>query len=173
MHEKLGIHMGNDVRIPSEMNPDGFYEDEAFIRLNKFLLYGQMYFNVWVEEVQRKIGIRNHRGVSWGFKDPDVWYLMGIFMGLIPNLRFVICVREMELVTESIVRCWNNRTPTNSPLLGTWTIERAKRAWFERNMIFQNTLKGNPNVLKIEYHKEHKPDEEIIKQFHDKWGNEL
>ena len=171
MHEELGIHMGNDFRVQNELNPGGFYEDEAFIRLNKFLIRNQMHFSVWALEMQRKIEICNSRGVSWGFKDPDIWLLLGFFIGVIPNLRIVVCVRDMDLVVKSIVKNWNNRVPHATPIAGIWNKERAERAWFERNMILSNQLKHNPNVLTIEYHKELKPDEEIIKQFKDRWGD--
>ena len=162
LHEKLNVHMGSDFIVPDEANPGGYYEDEAFIRLNKFLLRDKMSFPVWAEEIQRKIDIRNHRGISWGFKDPDLWCLLGFYIGIIPNLRIIVCVRDMELVVKSFIRLWGDQA---------WPEEQVKEMWVERNAVIGNTLNGNPNVVAIAYNEERKTDDEIIKQLAEKWGN--
>jgi hypothetical protein len=129
LHEKLGIHMGSNLRKPNDRNPKGFYEDVQFCVMNQRLLdawfsqlkvkkpwlrwtgglqiahegcYGS---KSWQKSYQLLMENRRASKRPWGIKDPciaHVWPLMKD----VKFTRIIRCRRSKQAIVASIQRCY-------------------------------------------------------------------
>ena len=119
---RFGVYMGpeNVLKVSAEDNRDGFWEDDAFVKLNDEILH---YFSgAWDAPpvVERgwehaagllPIGrrakrlLRMRRGLSvWGWKDPRTSLTLPFWKRLIPGLKTVVCLRHPGEVAQSLNR---------------------------------------------------------------------
>lgn len=119
-----GLHLiGRDTEeliSAAEDNPEGFWENRAIVACNDELL--EATGGSWdnpptlppqgaddprvasvVEAAETALaGLREHR--RWGFKDPRLCLTAPFWLDLLPDLRFVICVRHPLEVALSLKR---------------------------------------------------------------------
>lgn len=117
-----GLDLGpsNKLMGPHESNPEGHWENLGFFSINESLL--SHFGGAWDNPPKLKSGweydpglepivenaMRHLKGFSnrpqWGWKDPRTTLLLLFWKSLIPNLRFVICVRSPLEVANSLAR---------------------------------------------------------------------
>lgn len=117
-----GLDLGPSERFlpANEFNPSGYFENEGFVNIDEALLThlegswdnppifkeGWEYdpsFGQIVQETRSLL--KTFSGSSqWGWKDPRTTVLLPFWKLLIPDLRFVICIRSPLEVAKSLAR---------------------------------------------------------------------
>lgn len=120
----LGVYLGPQrelIEARGENNPKGFYENRAFVRLNAELL--QSAGGIWkqppslppgwerdpaLEHVRERAAamLESTFGGAplWGWKDPRSALTLPFWQTLLPNMRYVVCVRNPLDVAASLAR---------------------------------------------------------------------
>ena len=117
-----GLELGTTDQLvePLDDNPLGFFESKGFLKINQNLLAhfgGSLYDPPCLEEGweykpsleqiidEAKSLLKTFsKNSQWGWKDPRTTILLPFWKSLIPNLRFVICVRSPLDVAKSLAR---------------------------------------------------------------------
>jgi hypothetical protein len=120
--QRCGLALGSDGNLvgASDSNPKGHFEHPGFLDLNDSLLkhLGGSWENPpdlragWEQDASLKVLVhdaelllRSFSGYShWGWKDPRTTILLPFWRKLIPNLRFVICLRNPLAVARSLAK---------------------------------------------------------------------
>ena len=115
-----GLYLGpsEGIMAASESNPRGHWENWDFVRINELLLshHGGAWDNPpslkadWerdpsLEEIvgEARLLLKSFSDNSpWGWKDPRATLLLPFWRSLIPDLRFVICIRSPIEVAKSL-----------------------------------------------------------------------
>jgi GT2 family glycosyltransferase len=115
-----GLDLGPPERLlaPQGDNPLGFFENAEFLRINDALLahFGGSWRNPpvladgWEQDFSLAPLFQEARNLvdsfsqspRWGWKDPRTTILIPFWKSLIPDLRFVICVRNPLEVAQSL-----------------------------------------------------------------------
>ena len=115
-----GLYLGPDDRMfgPNDGNPDGHFEHIGFLQLDEGLL--SHFGGSWERPPRLNPGWQNDVALTkfvseakalvdsfpvdspWGWKEPRTTLLLEFWKSLIPNLRFVICVRNPIDVAGSL-----------------------------------------------------------------------
>lgn len=118
MLHRIGISMGSNLLPSDGFNPNGYFEDEDFLWINKGILEnaeGTWYVPPTVEEMikggekfadaicktvedKRKKAGRN----LWGWKDPRNSLTCWSYMKEIPDARFIVVVRNLADIKLSL-----------------------------------------------------------------------
>lgn len=116
----LYLGAGDQMYGPNEGNPDGHFEHTGFLQIDEELL--RHFGGAWESPPQLNIGWQNDPALSrlvsaaralirsfpdgstWGWKEPRTTILLEFWKMLVPNLRFVICVRNPLDVANSLAR---------------------------------------------------------------------
>ena len=129
---RFGVYMGpeNVLTVSAEDNQDGFWEDDAFVKLNDEIL--RFFSGAWDAPPAVERGWEYARGLSsirrsakqllhkrtdlrvWGWKDPRTSLTLPFWKRLIPGLRIVVCLRHPSEVAQSLNR--RNRMPISAGL---------------------------------------------------------
>jgi hypothetical protein len=116
----VGLYLGPDDRLegPNPSNPLGHYEHQGVMAVNNAVL--AHFGGSWDNPPTLKGGWEQHHGLEplvkeaqavidefsshelWGWKDPRTTLVLPFWMRLVPNLRFVICVRGPLEVARSL-----------------------------------------------------------------------
>ncbi|MHC4267819.1 MAG: sulfotransferase [Planctomycetota bacterium] len=117
-----GLYLGPSEQflLPNENNPMGYFENEGFVQINNALLthFGGSWYNPplfkedWKNDYSLEQIVQETRALlktfskssQWGWKDPRATVLLPFWKSLIPQLRFVICVRSPLEVARSLFR---------------------------------------------------------------------
>jgi hypothetical protein len=118
-----GLYLGQegDMEEPAADNPEGYWENRKFVAINNALLAalgagwdyapGLGALEALEPERLRKLGdqgrllLREFEGCEpWGWKDPRNSLLVPFWGQLLPDLRFVICLRNPLDVAASLYR---------------------------------------------------------------------
>ena len=115
-----GVYLGplQDLQLAAADNPDGFWENINFVRLNDKIL---SHFNgAWDTPPPLAAGWEEHPDVvpyrleaveltrqfrkqeHWGWKDPRTSITIDFWKSLLPSLKVVICVRNPLEVAQSL-----------------------------------------------------------------------
>ena len=139
LHEKLKIFMGNSwAQPPNEHNPKGYYEDAEFSNLNKMFLDQDMPYREWVGKVEKLIEERRKLNKPWGFKDPLLSWVLGLYFPFFDDPKLIRCVRKRELVVDSLQRCYG------------MSKQEAEKKWFIRELMLDRLLKDkNPLIFRF------------------------
>ncbi len=117
LHES-GIRMGSDLAAPSDVNPEGFYEDVALVRLHDRLLtelgMGDMRRQErWPWRSAVLAAARGYRkemtellaGAAGGWKDPRFAITLEAWLPLLSaRPKLVVCLRSPRAYADSVVR---------------------------------------------------------------------
>ena len=119
----LGLDLGSedDLLDPDAYNPQGYWELGQVVRLNDRLLH--RLGGAWdrpphppsgwekapdLEDLRREAGDLverfRARNTRWGFKDPRTCLTLPFWLTVLPEPRFVVCVRDPSSVSASLVR---------------------------------------------------------------------
>ncbi len=119
---QCGVYLGPDDQLlgPSSSNEDGHFEHTGFLTIDYALMRhfgGSWEFPPELEPGwERDAGLEQSRieakrlvdtfsGKSpWGWKDPRATIFLPFWKSIIPNLRFVICVRSPLEVSRSLAK---------------------------------------------------------------------
>lgn len=114
-----GVFLGpeDELTRPVADNTDGYFESRGFVRLNDDILTG--FGGTWdappklpsgwelspaagpfIERAESMIGQSRRR--RWGWKDPRSSLIIPFWQRLIPDLKFVVCVRNPLEVARSL-----------------------------------------------------------------------
>jgi Uncharacterized protein conserved in bacteria len=115
MLDALGVHMGDRLMPPSKANPHGYYEDMAFVKLNRSLL--RQAGGSWNRPpAARSIAASPLRGNAralvrqkarrklWGWKDPRTCLTIGLYHDALSSPRYVLVERDTDDVVASLQR---------------------------------------------------------------------
>ncbi len=115
-----GLALGPSEQLlePNEYNPKGYFENNSFFKINESLLTqcGGSWDNPphfkedWEYDPSLKEIVNDakltidtfSKHSHWGWKDPRATILLPFWKSLIPNLRFVICVRSPLEIAKSL-----------------------------------------------------------------------
>ena len=117
----IGIYMGCQFLPPNMWNPDGYWEDVCFYRLNESILarMGKSWDNPpTVAEVLENVGrfvdearsvVSRHVRDMWGWKDPRNSILLPIYMPILESIPdndiYLIAIfRRVDRVAASLAR---------------------------------------------------------------------
>jgi hypothetical protein len=117
----LGIDLGPDDALlpPDSNNPSGYFELTELVHLNNEILahYGGSWDELpelprgWEDSdelaqirdrARRLLSRRFAASPQWGWKDPRTCVTLPFWQGLVPGLRYVICVRNPVDVAHSL-----------------------------------------------------------------------
>ena len=158
LHNDLGVLMGDRFRKPDPLrNPDGYYEDLDFVDLNRDLLFNYMTFGGWMIKIQDLISKRLSMDKPWGFKDPQVSELMGLYLGFFNKPKIIWCQRSFRAVLDSFVT--KNR----------WTETDARHIISARFTCLKRLLESRDRLDIVFKQDERKTKEEIISVITSKW----
>lgn len=117
-----GLDLGTPEQLEEarEENPLGFYENKGFMDINEKLLAHlggtwdnpPLFKKEWEHDPSLAQIVQEARSLletfsnshHWGWKDPRTTILLPFWKSLIPNLRFVICVRSPLEVARSLAK---------------------------------------------------------------------
>lgn len=119
----LGVHLGSEKNLlgPSSSNPKGYWEHQQFIKLNDEILKrlgGSWYamprfprgweksseFEDLQREAARSIAGDFSSADLWGWKDPRTCLTLPFWQRVLPNMKYVIGIRNPEDVVSSLQR---------------------------------------------------------------------
>jgi hypothetical protein len=125
--QRYGLYLGpeNQLLGASSGNPEGHYEHNGFFRIDEALLHqlGGSWDSPpslkpgWAHDHSLE-GLRNdakalvdtfHGKLPWGWKEPRTTILLPFWRSIVPQLRFVICVRSPLEVAKSLAK--RNKLP--------------------------------------------------------------
>lgn len=133
LHAELGVPMGTRFRQPDKDNPDGYWEDQEFVRWNKAFLAGEVGYSEFMHRIGDVMKERKQCYETWGFKDPRLAYLLGIYLTANDDSACVICcTRDEEAVVASCRRCYG------------WTEEEATKMYRGRTESIANLRRYVP-----------------------------
>ena len=114
----IGISMGQKFLEADQFNPDGYYEDEAFVGINKGIIEnsgGTWYTPPSISEIQEggkkfedsisatvKKKRRLSANKSWGWKDPRNCLTCWSYVHAVPDARFIVVVRTPKNINRSL-----------------------------------------------------------------------
>ncbi|MBF8254080.1 MAG: Sulfotransferase family [Deltaproteobacteria bacterium] len=119
---RCGLYLGAEDQIlgPRSGNEDGHFEHTGFLEINDALMQhfgGSWYFPPKFEpgwerdgkleqtRVEARSLVDTFSGKSpWGWKEPRTTILLSFWKSIVPNVRFVICVRSPLEVAESLAK---------------------------------------------------------------------
>jgi len=150
LHNHLNINMGNRFRDPDISNSKGYWEDLDFKEANEYLLDQYISFAVWSDQVKKLIRERNNSYENWGFKDPRLCYLLGLYMTFIKDPIIIRCKRDEESIIKSLMKNYK------------WSSKMATEEVQRRNHYLDNVL-VNKNPFIINFSR-YISDEELIER---------
>lgn len=121
----LGIAMGDSLLEPDANNPKGYFEDRAFLDLNRRMLAAatreddgghpdwgwsesewldRSRLQEFEDAARALVADRQQPGRRWGFKDPRTTLLLDFWDGLIENPFYVLVYRYPWEVADSMQR---------------------------------------------------------------------
>jgi hypothetical protein len=159
LHKKLGVKMGNEFVPAGKNNPDGYWEDVDFHRLNKDFVSGRLDWTKWLDEVCSTMTDRAKSGEPWGFKSSEMSYVLGIYMSLIDKPMLIWCRRDKDLVIESCYRCYGREKDWET------TIK-------DRYKLIRNALQGRDHLI-IDFHKERRTEDEVAREIAHKFRDPI
>ncbi len=115
-----GLYLGPEEQLfgPNEGNPEGHFEHSGFLQIDEQLL--GHFGGAWESPPRLDVGWTNDPALinitttaraliasfpnhsPWGWKEPRTTILLEFWKSLVPNLRFVICVRNPLDVAKSL-----------------------------------------------------------------------
>lgn len=148
LHTRLGVAMGTSFAPADRHNPGGYYEDLDFVFPNKFFLDGRLTYPEWRKMVLPALDSRTG---PWGFKDPRLAYLGGLYFGFC-RWRVVRVCRELSAVVASMQRCYG------------WDEKEATIETRQRERHIDNLVRdlGKDDLCWLRMNNE--PDERIVEQ---------
>ncbi len=155
MHTKLNIFMGEKFGPADVYNPDGYYEDLEFGKLNNDFAYNEeLTYKAWDGLVTDVIEKRKEKEL-WGIKGAGVPELLGLYLGFFDDPKIIWCIRNTEDTIDSMCRSYNICKPA-AKILRDCRETRLGRFLTGRDYL---TLNFN----------EHRSDEYIIEAITRKW----
>lgn len=120
LHE-CGLDLGpeKDLLRPNAGNPEGYWENRSFLRLNEAILAAlggswdcppRTDAPGWengsaldcLRNQARRLARRFHDREPWGWKDPRNCLTLPLWRSVVPDLKVLICVRNPLAVAESL-----------------------------------------------------------------------
>jgi hypothetical protein len=155
-----GLYLGaeNELLGANSGNADGHFEHKGFLRINDALLAhfrGSWDFPPaleagWQEDASlaplraqaKELVAGLSRRFPWGWKEPRTTVLLPFWKSLIPELRFVVCVRSPLEVAHSLAR--RNKTPLEH---GIHLWQRYTRAALEQSAGYPRLIEHYEDFL--------------------------
>ena len=116
LHTKLGVNMGDRLSPPDKANSLGGYEDLDISKPNKMFVSGYINFPYWNQLICDALMKKESRGIPWGFKDPTICHLLGMYLARWSEPKLVRCERPRTLVIPSLMK-WYGFTGNEAQLL--------------------------------------------------------
>jgi len=124
--DSIGVSMGNKFLPADYANPNGYYEDEDFLWINKGILEhagGSWYAPPSLSDIEKagekfQLAIKNTMSKkskaagkrSWGWKDPRTCLTCWAYDGEISNAKFIVVVRKFSDIEQSLQRIYKDIT---------------------------------------------------------------
>jgi hypothetical protein len=131
--QRCGLYLGPDDQLlgANSGNPEGHYEHGEFLRIDRALLhrlggswdFPPQFKPAWehddsLEQLRNEARalVDTFSGrLPWGWKDPRTTILLPFWKSIVPQLRFVICVRSPLEVAKSLAK--RNKIPLEQGVL--------------------------------------------------------
>jgi glycosyltransferase involved in cell wall biosynthesis len=152
---RSGLFLGDDLKGPSRFNPEGYFEDLAFIRFHEDLLEANgaawdagdslnaLQIPHSYERKARDLVARKSSGRSvWGWKDPRSTLFLELWDRVLPEARWVFAARRPAEVVSSMLNRGDLKRFSVNPVrraLG------ALRLWVAYNRRIVEYVKANPD----------------------------
>lgn len=101
----LGVHMGDKLRPPAIANPEGKFEDEAFLPMNRLVADTPIPPRTRQTFYQEYVGNRNEKKV-WGLKDPWLAWTFHFLLPFLDDVRVIVARRPREECIVSSMRSY-------------------------------------------------------------------
>ena len=102
----LGVHMGDDLLLPSPHNPKGYFEDREFVDIHNQIIGDwkdpQVDFESYRKEYTALIKKREEQHELWGVKDPRMCFVFSYFARIARGCRVISVCRDPRLCAESL-----------------------------------------------------------------------
>ena len=113
--EALGVNMGEKLMAESQANPVGYFEDKAFLRLNRKILNaagGTWYDPPSPEAVRAQAeafrseveALVQDKPLRWGWKDPRTSLTLEVYLDQLTDPHLVVTHRDPEAIAASLVK---------------------------------------------------------------------
>ena len=158
LHNKMNVCMGVNFVNPSPLNPDGYWEDLDFTTANDYFLKSYLTYIGWSRHIDMVTQVRLALNKPWGFKDPRVSELLGLYLGLFDDPKLILCSRDYGLTLKSLVR-----------INGKHLTEDSLRHLLDRRQSFLKRFLNGRDYLQIHFTNERKTEEEVISAIKGKW----
>lgn len=113
----LGVNLGDKLLGPDNYNVFGHFEDTEFIQINEMILSkaGGTWHHpptrlqirhaaaVLNKEIRALLSKKGRKRNLWGWKDPRTDLTLSVWVSLLPEARLVVCRRNPEDTTKSLV----------------------------------------------------------------------
>jgi len=114
--QAAGLHVGEDLLGAKPTNPFGHYEDREFFEINEGIL--KLNFNRWdmitdfmpvlrpdcFKMATDLVSKRDAEFEVWGFKDPRTCVLLDFWHSVLPNPKYLVCLRHYSACIDSVLR---------------------------------------------------------------------
>lgn len=148
-----GLYLGPEELLlgPDQGNPEGHFEHKGFIEVDEAVLSiigGSSDSppdlpNGWGNDLNleapyqdaKKLLVSFDQRYPWGWKDPRTTLVIPFWKRLIPNLRFVVCLRNPLEVSRSLVK--RDGMPTQKSLY----------LWYRYTRTAIRDTEGNPRIF--------------------------
>ena len=157
LHNDLNISMGLKFEKPSINNPNGYYEDVEIKRNNDDFLKNYKTFLGWATNIKKIMTMRVSRDIPWGFKDPRIADLFGLYLAMFDAPKIIWCIRDKDLVLKSLIEKYQ------------YTQTQAIMQYKSRMQVIGRLLRERDH-LQIHFTKEGTKKEDVIRLIHQKWG---
>jgi len=175
MLNELGIFMGNSILSSDIHNPEGYYESEDFLHLDRMICQisteSENSFPDWgwssdltmnfekvkeFEECAKKVIYDKRKLRLWGWKDPRTCLLLDFWDPIIPHAKYIFVYRHPAEVYNSVLKLKGIQLFQENP-------EYIEQCWRDHNqnivnfakknrdrclVINSNNLTQNPNKIK-------------------------
>jgi len=158
LHNDLNVCMGLGFEKPTQFNPEGYYEDIDIKRNNENLISSNFTLQYWAKNIMDIMKVRTDRNIPWGFKDPRVCDLLGLYLGMFDNPKILWCIRDRALVIKSLVERYGH------------PLKHAETQHDSRMQVGIRLLRQRDH-LQIRFTEERCSKEDVIHQIREKWGD--
>jgi len=114
--QAAGLYVGDDLLGATPTNPFGHYEDREFFEINELIL--RLNFSLWHTPIDfvpvlpcdvfklasDMVSKRDAEHALWGFKDPRTCLLLDFWDSVLPDPRYLVCLRHYSACVDSVMR---------------------------------------------------------------------
>ncbi|NRR91017.1 sulfotransferase [Winogradskyella undariae] len=197
-----GLNLGDELHAASQYNIKGYYEDLDFLNFHKKVLNeinsdpsghesldkidNIILKDDHLDEIRGIISEKSLKREQWGWKEPRTCLFLKYYLEIIDNPKFLVVYRDVTSVVNSLMKR-QQKIPVmrkGRNFLLNYICNRPKKreyikdynhyvaVWVEYNIQILKRLRGNENVVFVNYNKLIDADELVFQKLTE-WGFNL